>query len=274
MKTKGFTLIELLVVISIISLLASVVLGSLNDSRDKGRIAAGQKFSSSLHHAIGDELVGEWKFDQDTFVDTSGWGNDGVSEGALDVGVFVDGVMGRALEFDGDDAVSVGNNLNITSQTSFTYSVWIKPVDTGLCMPIFGGRVGDRDTLTLLANQQIRFRLDDTSINSINNISWGKWSHVTVSYDYNAVDEAMTTIRLYINGNLDKEIVPAWHTAPLDYWSNSTRWIGYQSRADYCGLFFTGTIDDIFVYKKAFTSAQIQKHYTEGLKDHPTLASN
>jgi prepilin-type N-terminal cleavage/methylation domain-containing protein len=40
MRARGFTLIELLVVISIISLLSSIVLASVNTAREKGRSSA------------------------------------------------------------------------------------------------------------------------------------------------------------------------------------------------------------------------------------------
>lgn len=63
-KQKGFTLIELLVVISIISLLSTIVMASLNAAREKSRIAAGLKFWSSIHHA--NYNVGFWAFDDIT----------------------------------------------------------------------------------------------------------------------------------------------------------------------------------------------------------------
>jgi type II secretion system protein G len=51
-KTQGFTLIELLVVISIISLLSSVIMSSLNSAREKARDAVRKTDFSTLQNAL------------------------------------------------------------------------------------------------------------------------------------------------------------------------------------------------------------------------------
>src|SRR6056297_3246329 len=111
MNKKSFTLIELMTVIGIIAILAGLMLVGYNIFFSEANIGSSMRFDSSIHHSLGYALVGDWKLDDDaansTVVDSSGNGNDGTfyinGTEANTEDYSVDGVNGRALEFDRSD---------------------------------------------------------------------------------------------------------------------------------------------------------------------------
>ena len=256
-------------VIAVVSLLSTIVLGSLNDAREKGRIAAGQKFASSLHHSIGDELVGEWKFDQDNADDSSGWGNDGSLEGGLGGGDFVDDMMGRALEFDGSGYVKIAHS-SLFDLDQLSIELWIKtPVSFGgLYRALVSKQQGaDRD-YNFYARSSDASRVTDLHFSSAR---WGSslftlpkpyspdtWHHVAITVDHTGLE------KYYSDGAFLNQHQGTSATANNNY----PLWIGAADN------YWNGRIDNVRIYSKALTSAEIQKHYAEGLADHPTLASN
>lgn len=72
-QTRGFTLIELLVVISIISLLASVVLASLNSARAKARDARRIADFKQIQTALAFYFDKYGKYPNETPVTTNPW---------------------------------------------------------------------------------------------------------------------------------------------------------------------------------------------------------
>ena len=81
---------------------------------------------TSVGKAADPDLVGWWRFDEGsgtTATDFSGYGNDGILQGDT---AWVDGYLGKALEFDGvDDFVDIQHDETLTVDNEVTVMAWI-----------------------------------------------------------------------------------------------------------------------------------------------------
>jgi prepilin-type N-terminal cleavage/methylation domain-containing protein len=255
----GFTLIELLVVISIISLLSSVVFASLSDAREKARYAANQQMDGSFNRALAQGLVGEWLFDGDTLVDSSGNNNNG------------SGV--NSPTFSGETPFGNGSSLNLNGSNQYVSLPALVP-SSGVCNMtlsawsynkglsgygggvIAGSSVGNGYANIEYGDTQLRFELRNAGTGNsrlINGDFKDKWIFTVLTLENGKT-------RGYVNGEL------VWTGSDigcigLGMWRIG-RWDTY----------FNGYIDSIRVYESALSASEIQKLYAEGLANNPKFA--
>jgi len=174
---------------------------------------------------------------------------------------WVDGRLGTALDFDGSDDYLELPEPNVgSSPTLFTVSGWIKPESGGrsrFITPQSSGRdhflLHDRNDADfgIFVNESANTNLRRyTTPNGT--MPYGQWSHFAA-----IVDEANNDIRLYVNGQLEKN---ATDSDPISGWSGT--WIMGQrgNNSDY----LNGKLDDVRIYDRALTEANVQDLYESG----------
>jgi len=146
---------------------------------------------------------GHWRFDAgrgEVVFDSAG-GNHGRADGAQ----WVDGIDGRALEFDGSGHVTVPERPWMDDLSEFTVSLWVK-TDENSSSP-FPGLVGKRpatnygdtdgflvnlyrgDIVTVLGNGTDSVSLDGPNVRD------GRWHHVAATWNG-------THVQLYVDGSV------------------------------------------------------------------------
>lgn len=207
-------------------------------------------------------LVGAWSFDEGTggtSADASGKGNDGA---LLNGPAWADGVAGKALVFDGSDAVEVPNNGSVFNLTSsWAIVAWAKPAAAGTdtrADPIvwkLANNGGNEDTLVLAWGDGSRFqagleRASDDADLSVQSgaAAVGAWHHVVGQYDGSA-------LTVWVDGVLGGTTSIGSVTA---YTGPAPLRIGNVQNSNHGNAgAFDGAIDEVFVLSRALTAQEI-----------------
>lgn len=208
-------------------------------------------------------LNGYWKFDDasgSSATDSSNSGNTGTLTGAG--ASWVDGRLGKALQFSSGGYVSCSDNLPALKMDKGTISFWMKPDSTG----IGSGTTMDpfyiaKDTSNLLL---VRKTSDDKiqliiKASGTNQVSTTSTNAVDANWHYIAITQDGTYAKTYIDG-----IENASTTS--SYWTSFMSTINqcYIGKAAWASV-FSGILDDVKVYNSALKASEIlQQYYDQG----------
>jgi hypothetical protein len=199
-------------------------------------------------------LVAAYGFNEgsgSSVADGSGNGHTGAISGAT---WSTQGKFGNALSFDGvNDWITVNASSLLNLTTAMTLEAWVFPTTTSGVRDILIKEGTNADIYNLYARNWRGRPEANVFVGGANRVVEGTaaqapaanvWTHVAGTYDG-------TTLRLYINGvqvaSVNRTGPIATSTGPLRIGGNSL-W----------GEFFQGRIDEVRVYNRALTPAEIQ----------------
>lgn len=225
------------------------------------------------------DLVGYWRLDGD-LTDSSGQGNDGEAIGDP---VFSDDVSdqvgsGQSLEFDGDDAVLLGNPAILNFSTNdFTISAWAKKPEGprgniysnggdnggGIRSVLAIGETGGAEAVVLTLDVDQGDGAKRQSISTDESDGFPSLIATTDEWNHLVGMRIGNESRVYVNGEL-ADIISLREDPPYDLSGMSQLpsylGVGASAASDPIGAFekfFVGLIDDVAIWDEALTDEVI-----------------
>jgi hypothetical protein len=217
---------------------------------------------------IDPNLVAWWKFDEGT--GTVAYDSAGSNNGQLINGpVWTSGYIDGGLSFDGvNDYVDVPDNaaLRFTKSDSFSVCSWVNPVSGWgdiLCKMQSGSQHGlfTYEVQWSSSSQAFDFALCNSGnyyvyiVTPNGSAPPGSWYHVAWVYqNKNAT--------IYINGELKGS---GYFNSDPSGAADKNVTIGVRSYGSAKENYFNGTLDDVRIYNKVLSAAEIEEIYQNGL---------
>ncbi|MHC4324932.1 MAG: LamG domain-containing protein, partial [Planctomycetota bacterium] len=205
-------------------------------------------------------LMGWWSFDGHTN-DVSGNGRHGTINGDPS---FLVGVFGLALEFDGDDYVTIEGYKGVLGTNPLSIACWIKTTNTATQQIIhYGTDIGGQRIEFRIQSDEFRLSNGNGNARSTTAVTDGEWHHVVVTLPENSlIDDA----RFYLDGEPDtltRSDADSWFDVVAD-WDVT---IGYRlARNDRP---FIGSIDEVAIYDKVLTQEEVLQIMGTGGEPYP-----
>jgi hypothetical protein len=241
------------------------------EEMNAGHPPVGTPVSAPMIHLKFDEGYGNIAHDStihENHGNLAGSGTTCPQEGASACPSWInDGRFGKALRFDGDDYVDLGNPDSLGFREAMTISFWINTSSYGSGSSLnsriiskngSAGSSGWEMYIDGTTNKMVFSLSSELSlinqVQSVGDVPLDEWMQYTGVY---IPGEAL---KIYVNGVLDS----TQEGAPPSITNNSNSiWIG--GRPECANCFFEGDIDDLKIYNYALDDSQIALDHNKGM---------
>lgn len=236
--------------------------GLLDDLRIYDRALSANEVSAVVaKNPPSTDLIAYWDFsDIDGYIVTD---QCNAYEGVIQPNAaWTSGQIGGALQFDGDDCVEVEGYKGVLGSKARTCSAWINTNDHSLeeGAIVSWGRplVGGGQWRMSVRNGKLMIGVGAGAIIGDQTVNDGGWHHVAAILE-DASNPTLVNVSLYVDGILQIIVNPpataidtlSGYNVIIGQWFHQSIWANYP-------YFFKGSIDDVRIYDRALSEAELQ----------------